>query len=87
MATLEHEAALPRRSAPRKPLAPLATLVARRFQLSVRTPRELFVPLLTPILFALIHDADVSASSITARQPTLDDVYLQLTGGGLAEAA
>ena len=54
MATLEHEAALPRRSAPRKPLAPLATLVARRFQLSVRTPRELFVPLLTPILFALI---------------------------------
>jgi ABC-2 type transport system permease protein len=54
MAALEHEAALPRRSAPRKPLAPLATLVARRFQLSVRTPRELFVPLLTPILFALI---------------------------------
>ena len=54
MATLEHEAALPRRSARRKPLAPLATLVARRFQLSVRTPRELFVPLLTPILFALI---------------------------------
>jgi ABC-2 type transport system permease protein len=54
MATLEHEAALRGRSTPRKPLAPLATLVARRFQLSVRTPRELFVPLLTPILFALI---------------------------------
>jgi len=28
--------------------------VARRFQLSVRTPRELVVPLLTPILFALV---------------------------------
>ena len=27
---------------------------ARRFQLSVRTPRELVVPLLTPILFALV---------------------------------
>ena len=26
----------------------------RRFQLTVRTPRELFVPLLTPILFALV---------------------------------
>ena len=32
----------------------LATLARRRFQLSVRTPRELFVPLLTPILFALV---------------------------------
>src|SRR3954462_14604569 len=33
---------------------PLATLARRRFQLSARTPRELFVPLLTPILFALV---------------------------------
>ncbi|MDP9341941.1 MAG: ABC transporter permease [Actinomycetota bacterium] len=33
---------------------PLATLAGRRFQLTVRTPRELFVPLLTPILFALV---------------------------------
>src|SRR5437870_3534245 len=33
---------------------PLATLSKRRFQLTVRTPRELFVPLLTPILFALV---------------------------------
>ncbi len=30
------------------------TLVSRRFALSVRNPRELFVPLLTPILFALV---------------------------------
>jgi ABC-2 type transport system permease protein len=30
------------------------TLAQRRFQLSARTPRELVVPLLTPILFALV---------------------------------
>src|SRR6476646_1256573 len=40
-------------AAPRRASA-LATLARRRFQLSVRTPRELFVPLLTPILFALV---------------------------------
>jgi ABC-2 type transport system permease protein len=32
----------------------LATLARRRFQLTARTPRELLVPLLTPILFALV---------------------------------
>jgi ABC-2 type transport system permease protein len=36
------------------PFTPLATLARRRFQLSARTPRELIVPLLTPILFALV---------------------------------
>jgi ABC-2 type transport system permease protein len=35
-------------------LAPLATLSRRRFQLTARTPRELLVPLLTPMLFALV---------------------------------
>src|SRR5437867_4436280 len=35
-------------------LNPLATLARRRFQLTARTPRELVVPLLTPILFALV---------------------------------
>jgi ABC-2 type transport system permease protein len=35
-------------------LPPLATLARRRFVLTTRTPRELLVPLLTPILFALI---------------------------------
>jgi ABC-2 type transport system permease protein len=35
-------------------LSPLATLSRRRFQLTARTPRELFVPLLTPIMFALV---------------------------------
>jgi len=38
----------------RRPFAPLATLARRRFQLTIRTPRELFVPLLTPLLFALV---------------------------------
>src|SRR5215475_7309830 len=33
---------------------PLATLSRRRFELTARTPRELVVPLLTPILFALV---------------------------------
>jgi ABC-2 type transport system permease protein len=35
-------------------LSPLATLSRRRLQLTVRTPRELLVPLITPIQFALI---------------------------------
>src|SRR5215471_8959564 len=36
------------------PVGPVLTLARRRFQLSVRTPRELVVPLFTPILFALV---------------------------------
>jgi len=49
------EVALPasRRPATRR-LGPLATLAGRRFQLTARTPRELVVPLLTPIMFALV---------------------------------
>jgi ABC-2 type transport system permease protein len=35
-------------------LAALATLARRRFLLVARTPRELLVPLLTPIVFALV---------------------------------
>jgi ABC-type polysaccharide/polyol phosphate export permease len=35
-------------------LNPLGTLARRRFQLTARTPRELVVPLLTPIMFALV---------------------------------
>ena len=30
---------------------------------------------------------DLAVSSISTRQPTLDDVYLQLTGARLADAA
>src|SRR5205809_2704740 len=48
-------------------LSPLVTLSRRRFQLTTRTPRELFVPLLTPILFALvIAPALMSALHTTA---------------------
>src|SRR5207244_5966607 len=32
----------------------VATLAQRRFALTARTPRELVVPLVTPILFALV---------------------------------
>jgi ABC-2 type transport system permease protein len=32
----------------------IATLAGRRFSLTARTPRELVVPLLTPVLFALV---------------------------------
>jgi ABC-2 type transport system ATP-binding protein len=35
---------------------------------------------------AAIHELGI-ASAVSARQPTLDDVYLRLTGGRLAEAA
>lgn len=44
----------PRRRRPRLSAGPLPTLAGRRFALSVRTPRELVVPLLTPVLFALV---------------------------------
>jgi len=36
---------------------------------------------------AAIDDIGIAASSISTRQPTLDDVYLHLTGGRLREAA
>jgi ABC-2 type transport system permease protein len=35
-------------------LSALRTLTVRRFALSARTPREILVPLLTPVLFALV---------------------------------
>ena len=36
---------------------------------------------------AAVHDLGLSAGAIATRQPTLDDVYLRLTGARLAEAA
>src|SRR5882757_3827802 len=48
------ELVAPLRRVARSPFGPLATLASRRFSLSARTPRELVVPLLTPILFALV---------------------------------
>jgi ABC-2 type transport system permease protein len=46
----------------------LGTLAARRFQLMVRTPRELFVPLLTPLLFALVIAPALKAALHTSTQ-------------------
>src|SRR5437588_2641035 len=43
-----------RRRAPRPVAGPFATLTRRRFALSARTPREIVVPLLTPILFSVV---------------------------------
>ena len=54
MTAIAPSLSLPRRLSPRDALAPLATLARRRFQLTTRTPRELVVPLLTPIMFALV---------------------------------
>jgi ABC-type multidrug transport system permease subunit len=54
MAAVSPEVAFPRPTVNRNLLAPLATLARRRFQLTVGRPRELFVPLVTPILFALV---------------------------------
>src|SRR5882672_3660717 len=45
-------------------LAAFATLSRRRFRLSAHTPREIFVPVLTPILFAIVI-APALAKSIT----------------------
>jgi len=53
MTSLEIALPAPRRPATRR-LGPLRTLASRRFQLTARTPRELVVPLLTPIMFALV---------------------------------
>jgi len=48
--TVEHAAA-PSRT---KPVRALPTLVRRRLELSVRTPRSVLVPLVAPALFALV---------------------------------
>jgi ABC-2 type transport system permease protein len=53
MSTLEITVPAPRSTRARA-LGPLGTLARRRFELTARTPRELVVPLLTPIMFALV---------------------------------
>ena len=54
MSAVSSAVAVPRMGARPRGLGSLLTLAQRRFQLTVRTPRELFVPLLTPIMFALV---------------------------------
>ena len=53
MTALAPVAELPRTPRPAT-LNPLAALARRRLKLTARTPRELVVPLLTPIMFALV---------------------------------
>src|SRR5262249_10254995 len=79
------EATLARaRTRPRPSVTPfgdaLAALVRRRAALSVRTPRELFVPLLTPVLFALVIAP--ALDSIGPKIPGLD--YLSFAAIGTA---
>jgi ABC-type multidrug transport system permease subunit len=54
MTAIAPTTAPPRRRSPFAAIAPLATLAGRRFALTARTPRELIVPLLTPVLFAVV---------------------------------
>ena len=60
--------------------AALSALVRRRAALSVRTPRELFVPLLTPVMFALVIAP--ALDSIGPKIPGLD--YLSFAAIGTA---
>jgi ABC-type polysaccharide/polyol phosphate export permease len=52
--TSELTVAIPRRPPRRSSVSVAAILAGRRFALTARTPRELLVPLLTPVLFALV---------------------------------
>jgi ABC-2 type transport system permease protein len=60
--------------------AALSALVRRRFALSIRTPRELFVPLLTPVLFAVVIAP--ALDSIGPKIPGLD--YMSYAAVGTA---
>jgi len=55
-------------SVTRPPFAGFATLARRRFSLSAHTPREILVPLLTPILFAAVI-APALAKTMTTGGP------------------
>jgi ABC-2 type transport system permease protein len=60
--------------------AVFATLARRRFALSTRTPREVLVPLLTPVLFALVIAP--ALDSIGPKVPGLD--YMSFAAIGTA---
>src|SRR5256714_15324577 len=54
MASISLAPPLVKSRAPLASLSALGTLAKRRFALTARTPRELVVPLLTPVLFAIV---------------------------------
>jgi ABC-type multidrug transport system permease subunit len=77
-------AAHPGVAAPSRPrrLSALRTLAARRFALTARTPREILVPLSTPVLFALVIAPALDAIGPTV--PGLDYMsYAALGTAGL----
>jgi ABC-2 type transport system permease protein len=61
-------------------LSPLAALSRRRLQLTVRSPRELLVPLLTPIMFALVI---APALKTALHTPTRYESYVAIGTIGL----
>jgi len=61
-------------------ISPIATLSRRRFQLTIRTPRELLVPLLTPIMFALVIAPSLKTALHT---PTSYESYVAIGTIGL----
>jgi hypothetical protein len=64
-------------------LAALATVISRRLALTARTPREVAVPLLTPILFALVI-APALAKNVGAFHGGLDYMsFVALATAGL----
>src|SRR5436305_6874147 len=64
-------------------LGALGTLVRRRFSRTAHTPRELFVPLLTPILFAVVI-APALAKTVGSFQPGIDYMtFVALATAGL----
>ncbi len=75
MASLAPPAPATPRQPPLAGLAPLPTLAWRRLALTVRSPRELLVPLLTPVLFAVVI------------APALEEALGGLRGGRVDYAA
>lgn len=71
--------AMPRRAAP-SAATTLATLTRRRLALSVRTPRELLVPMLAPVLFAVVITP--ALDSIGGTVPGVD--YMSFAAIGIA---
>jgi ABC-2 type transport system permease protein len=64
-------------------LAGVGILYRRRLRLSIRTPRELIVPLMTPILFALIV-APALAQALGTFNPAIDYMtFVALATAGL----
>jgi ABC-2 type transport system permease protein len=70
------------RPAPPAALGVLATLSRRRLALSVSTKRELFVPLLTPLLFALVI-APALAKMVSAGPGVDYRTYVSISTAGL----